>query len=84
MKNFAPPIGQHLLLWQHKGRPCGENLCYFQVLKYLTEAISTEINYDAKFYICYERMTFVKHFGINIFDVLWMSSARALHVIFCK
>ena len=37
------------------------------------------------FNACYERMMFVKYVGIKcICDLLWMTSARTLHVRFCE
>ena len=50
---------------------------------YLTKGISTEINSNANFDTCSERIKFTKHFNMNCCcDVLSMTSARALHVRF--
>ena len=84
IKDFGRAISLHMLLWQHKGCPCGANLCHFQIKdKYLTEAVSMDINPNAKFNICYKRMMFVKHGGIDSFrGILRMTSVRILHMLF--
>ena len=43
-----------------------------------------EINPNAKFNICYKRLMFVKHGGIDSFlGILRMTSVRVLHMLFC-
>ena len=61
-KDFYPPTSQNLLLWQHRGRRCGANLCYFRVKdSYFTEVFSTEINLSINFIICIERTKAARH-----------------------
>ena len=44
------------------------------------KTLALEINSRAKFNICYDRIMFVKYFGIYSFcDLLWMTFARAIY-----
>ena len=83
-KDFYPNTSQNLLLWQHRGSRCRENLCYFHVRdSYLTEVFSTEINLKTNFIICIERAKAARYFNVFCWcDVFSVASARALHVRF--